>query len=625
MADNEKVVSSNNEPKEGTKRRRAFIDEKVKEKEAEYNDASNAFEKGIRIKEENIRVNIREGAAKKGISILMQSFKERVDKLLEDPVKKFDTFKKRFGINKASVEELTEKEKADFDSFEYTEEEKNELCADIYSEAKEAIRHVNTSRYAELKKLGERIDKLREGTKQLIDQKTKDMEGLPKDSKEYYDLQKQIERLQKIEKGIGERGSKGDSLTGKISSAFSTQELVREDSFNQMAGVFGEKMVSEDRNFIMGSTLGGKVQEAISENVKGDSLENTPPKTLENQGKNNEAPQEKANNQARVNNSEQQNVENPVNNQSINPENSNVAPESKDQNAEQEKTEEEKPFDRFESKFGKYDANNLKYEGAWDVLAAFSSKTMTDASRLEMLRNPKYKALVMQACNVASCSAHPIRGFRYRDAKKRMLQLTKKNGKNTLLQSALKEFGIEDEKNIKKTDEGIKEADRLYSEKRKEIDKVLNDSSLSDEEHYKAKILSEELDARYKNISNVNELGDLAKGLKFGPNKIKNFTLSIFKPSTYKELGAEMSSRIFLDEKEEELLNKEREEFIDRNRSYTTSDKARVNSEISRQDLYMAMIIGSVAFGGPGGHHHHGPNGHDAPPPPDMGGPGGDR
>ena len=603
MADNEKVVSSNNEPKKETKRRRAFIDEKVKEKEAEYNDASNAFEKGIRNKEENIRVNIREGAAKKGISVLMQSFKERVDKLLEDPVKKFDTFKKRFGINKASVEELTEKEKADFDSFEYTEEEKNELCADIYSEAKEAIRHVNTSRYAELKKLGERIDKLREGTKQLIDQKTKDMKGLPKDSKEYYDLQKQ-------------RGSKGDSLTGKISSAFSTQELVREDSFNQMAGVFGEKMVSEDRNFIMGRTLGEKVQEEISEDVKGDSLENTPPKTLENQ--------EKANNQARVNNSEQQNVENPVNNQSINPENSNVAPESKDQNAEQEKTEEEKPFDRFESKFGKYDANNLKYEGAWDVLAAFSSKTMTDASRLEMLRNPKYKALVMQACNVASCSAHPIRGFRYRDAKKRMLQLTKKNGKNTLLQSALKEFGIEDEKDIKKTDEGIKEADRLYSEKRKEIDKVLNDSSLSDEEHYKAKILSDELDARYKNISNVNELGDLAKGLKFGPNKIKNFTLSIFKPSTYKELGAEMSSRIFLDEKEEELLNKEREEFIDRNRSYTTSDKARVNSEISRQDLYMAMIIGSVAFGGPGG-HHHGPHGHDAPPPPDMEGPGGCR
>ena len=78
MADNEKVVSSNNEPKKETKRRRAFIDEKVKEKEAEYNDASNAFEKGIRNKEENIRVNIREGAAKKGISVLMQSFKERV-------------------------------------------------------------------------------------------------------------------------------------------------------------------------------------------------------------------------------------------------------------------------------------------------------------------------------------------------------------------------------------------------------------------------------------------------------------------------------------------------------------------------------------------------------------------
>ncbi|MBR2784485.1 MAG: hypothetical protein IKD74_00665 [Clostridia bacterium] len=470
-------------------------EETVEQQEQKLNDIRNELDNGV--KTERIDVQYDESKAIGTVKSTIAKYKKQAEKKYSDPKLKFKYFKKEKGIDKNSIDDLSEEEKADFDKFELSDEAKEEVASEIYENAKDEIIHINTARHAKIKEMGTRIDDLRAKAQKLLDDKIDKLNGMDPSDKNYSEVENEINRLKAVLGKIGQRGSIVEgTLTKDLSGIMSTQDKVRENAYTQLKDVFGEKLISKDRAVLIPErdTSENRTKENET-NVDRSVDEGNEEKDLDEENK-----QEQAQNTV---SGPAQQVAGAAAAQKV----AGAAQQAASQGARADGAQQNPgavtvddvkkgniPKEYLSAMFGIENLSSLdgNYEKSWEVLQMFSSSAIPDSTRLELLNDNKSRLIIMKAFEEVD-TFHPRKGAQYIDTRMKLLNL-----RTPMMETALKSMGIEitDTKNIASD----------FAKMSKELDKMektIKEDKSMDPEMKEAKL--EELNKYRDSYKNVNK------------------------------------------------------------------------------------------------------------------------
>lgn len=400
-----------------------------------------------------------------------------------------------------SESELTDEQRKDFE--EYKDKNLKSQIETIYKGAKDAIITVSKNRLQALQKKEQEAKSFERELKKEIEDRKNELEKT-KNPKKRAELESEIKEINAL------LGRMDPEIYGSINKATKYQIDFNKECKSKLADTFKEyKYIDVDAD--------KDIQASLDDNTKGkDELENTAKDNVNQQNKEEKkkehGPKEKHN--------EERGEEGPSQVQNSAP-GTGVAPTG---------APEEVSFEngyprslRLQKMMGSY-SRDINDVSCWNVLYNFTDSDLTNADRLEILSSPQYRALIMNSCTMAGGTMSPMKLIHNWSIRKKMLAFAKSN--NSLMKEALKNMGIE---NYKKVEEAIKQANDVYSTKRKQYEELINSNKLSADEIAQAKKELKELDTNFKSISNVEQLSKSCGELRITKDKVKNYISSFIR------------------------------------------------------------------------------------------------
>ena len=403
------------------------------------------------------------------------------------------------GIDKkiTSYDEMTVEQRNEFRDFKLPDDEMNKL----YEESKKEIMDLTTSRNNELDSLGNRMDALYENIGKEISQREAAKEGAsPEQVKK---LDEEINRLKDMQDKLGPRGGKSE-IRRDLANAFTNHDEARMNAVKGLSLVYSEERVRGDHDI---------AEKLVPENMREEYMKQ--------QG-------------------EQQRGDKPN------------AEQPKQQNEKQDKTKGDASQPQAKAttgntledmveetrnslppiyKIGYNEKNAMNFANATELLGSFANNyNLNDQERLEMLNDPESKKILLNALRIAGNNISPSKAKSFDLVREKIINLS--NG--PLMERALADIGITDVNNVKKE---FKQANKEYTNKRKEITNMLNSGHISAEAKENLEQELAALDEKYTSIRNVAEFNKSVGHIKTIKSRLKGFKDALLNKNTYKQLG----------------------------------------------------------------------------------------
>lgn len=470
-----------------------------------------------------------------------------------------------------------------------TQEQKNELeeklkpeIEQLYKEGRDFVHEKTTDRLNKLNECKKEIDELKESlTKEITDLEAQ-LATLDPKSKEYEDLNKEINEKQ----GQLDRV---EGLIGKYKAGFSTQQAVLDQgllglqkNFNQYPYINVEKDKSAqemlgDRQ--LGSALKEEVKKDEERLSEIDKMKEELSKLDPNSKEYKELEEKIAKKEGQINN---------INNRlKRNKDLLNYAPEEikrEEPEQVQEQEQQEQQVNNAQPKVGAippdlaaklaqqmgggrvpvenptleednamtkepnylealgYDSEKaMDYDYACLVLSNFAEDgKFSDYARVDMLNNPEVKRLLENSLKVAGSNLNPLKSRKFNATRDKILGLANGQMKIMALQAMGKDIDFD---NIKKQ---FNDLNKEYNDQRKQLEEKLN-GEITDDKKLEIENQLNDLDERYKQVKNVSDFSKSTNNIKTLRTRFISFKDALFKKESYKQLKEGVNSFMFED------------------------------------------------------------------------------
>lgn len=470
-----------------------------------------------------------------------------------------------------------------------TQEQKNELeeklkpeIEQLYKEGRDFVHEKTTDRLNKLNECKKEIDELKESlTKEITDLEAQ-LATLDPKSKEYEDLNKEINEKQ----GQLDRV---EGLIGKYKAGFSTQQAVLDQgllglqkNFNQYPYINVEKDKSAqemlgDRQ--LGSALKEEVKKDEERLSEIDKMKEELSKLDPNSKEYKELEEKIAKKEGQINN---------INNRlKRNKDLLNYAPEEikrEEPEQVQEQEQQEQQVNNAQPKVGAippdlaaklaqqmgggrvpvenptleednamtkepnylealgYDSEKaMDYDYACLVLSNFAEDgKFSDYARVDMLNNPEVKRLLENSLKVAGSNLNPLKSRKFNATRDKILGLANGQMKIMALQAMGKNIDFD---NIKKQ---FNDLNKEYNDQRKQLEEKLN-GEITDDKKLEIENQLNDLDERYKQVKNVSDFSKSTNNIKTLRTRFISFKDALFKKESYKQLKEGVNSFMFED------------------------------------------------------------------------------
>ena len=470
-----------------------------------------------------------------------------------------------------------------------TQEQKNELeeklkpeIEQLYKEGRDFVHEKTTDRLNKLNECKKEIDELKESlTKEITDLEAQ-LATLDPKSKEYEDLNKEINEKQ----GQLDRV---EGLIGKYKAGFSTQQAVLDQgllglqkNFNQYPYINVEKDKSAqemlgDRQ--LGSALKEEVKKDEERLSEIDKMKEELSKLDPNSKEYKELEEKIAKKEGQINN---------INNRlKRNKDLLNYAPEEikrEEPEQVQEQEQQEQQVNNAQPKVGAippdlaaklaqqmgggrvpvenptleednamtkepnylealgYDSEKaMDYDYACLVLSNFAEDgKFSDYARVDMLNNPEVKRLLENSLKVAGSNLNPLKSRKFNATRDKILGLANGQMKIMALQAIGKDIDFD---NIKKQ---FNDLNKEYNDQRKQLEEKLN-GEITDDKKLEIENQLNDLDERYKQVKNVSDFSKSTNNIKTLRTRFISFKDALFKKESYKQLKEGVNSFMFED------------------------------------------------------------------------------
>ena len=470
-----------------------------------------------------------------------------------------------------------------------TQEQKNELeeklkpeIEQLYKEGRDFVHEKTTDRLNKLNECKKEIDELKESlTKEITDLEAQ-LATLDPKSKEYEDLNKEINEKQGQLDRI-------EGLIGKYKAGFSTQQAVLDQgllglqkNFNQYPYINVEKDKSAqemlgDRQ--LGSALKEEVKKDEERLSEIDKMKEELSKLDPNSKEYKELEEKIAKKEGQINN---------INNRlKRNKDLLNYAPEEikrEEPEQVQEQEQQEQQVNNAQPKVGAippdlaaklaqqmgggrvpvenptleednamtkepnylealgYDSEKaMDYDYACLVLSNFAEDgKFSDYARVDMLNNPEVKRLLENSLKVAGSNLNPLKSRKFNATRDKILGLANGQMKIMALQAMGKDIDFD---NIKKQ---FNDLNKEYNDQRKQLEEKLN-GEITDDKKLEIENQLNDLDERYKQVKNVSDFSKSTNNIKTLRTRFISFKDALFKKESYKQLKEGVNSFMFED------------------------------------------------------------------------------
>lgn len=411
---------------------------------------------------------------------------------------RLEAFLKEKGLDeKTKFSDLTPEQRAEYDSYELPEAEKNK----IYENAKNAIIPVTKERNKTLNSMEDRITSLYNKaaeTKNELESKLASLPATPENEEERAKIEKDIQTLDGIMGELGPDKGAQAPMRATLASAFKTHENSNKGVRMKLGKLFGEEKVNSDpdiQNTLMTAKErkenGIKVNGPVVEDQEVDEAEKTEQEEQTQEG------QEKAGQQVdpRVAAAAQQIAKNMG---AVPAANAVVGDTLEDKDIVEEVTGMD-----YLNQLG-YDGQTLKPESSRKLLEAFVNAK--EDVRLDILKDTAAQEKIFEAMKVANNRWTPAAAFKFNKTRRALVAMA--NG--PMMRKALEDIGEKiDYTNMDQVEAKFTDAVRTYeanrAKKQEEIDKLPD----GDE---KTKLQAElaEYDKQYAALKGVKDFRDIS-------------------------------------------------------------------------------------------------------------------
>ncbi len=491
-------------------------------------DNSTQREENSTINEYRKEINKVQNDAEKGINSILE---EARNKLSEAEL--FKAFiAENPNINAKSIDELSPDDKSKYEKYVSDETDKS------YEITKNGVIQKTKERMEKLDDIGKRLDQLQKESVSKLEELKKERDGLSPDDPKRKELDSQINSLQSVISGIGEKAERGSTgLRGKLGAAFNANEKVKEDARAALIDIYGKERVENDKD--INDTLAPAKDQSKEERKNESEKQNQSKEELEKNGQDNKNKQQVQGEKG-----------NPLNGAIPAAAAAKVVADGLEEQGEKAQ----------EIPDGMKYLNSLGYDGS--VLNPKSSRQLLDAfvnadekAQIGILGDKDAQKKIFEAMKKANNRWTPVSAIKFNKTRRALLEMA--NG--PMMRKALESVGKDvDYRNLDQMGSQFKSVLRDYeanrTKKQREID------ALPDGEQ-KSKLQAEldQLDKEYGAISGVNEFRNISnKELNRFRDRVVNRMSSLFDRSDMDKLSLPSKNEAIAQENREAQYNRAR-------------------------------------------------------------------